>query len=88
MMCLLALQWLSPCCVQVPCLVLHFVCMCVALTLCCVLVCAVCRVLCCAPLQQADTITFLKAVIAEGDADHLPNHVRAYRIGELVKQKE
>lgn len=47
-----------------------------------------CRVLCCAPLQQADTITFLKAVIAEGDADHLPNHVRAYRIGELVKQKE
>lgn len=66
--------------------------MCVALTVCCVLVCCVPRaVLCCAvlpPLQQADTVTFLKAVIAEGDADHLPNHVRAYRIGELVKQKE
>lgn len=44
---------------------------------------------CCAVLYlQTDTVTCLKAVIAEGDADHLPNHVRGYRIGELVKQKE
>ncbi len=38
--------------------------------------------------MQADTIAFLQAVVAEGDADHLPSHIRAYRIAEMVKQKE
>jgi hypothetical protein len=45
-----------------------------------------CAVLCC--VLQADTIAFLQAVIAEGEADHLPSHVRAYRIAEMVKQRE
>jgi hypothetical protein len=45
-----------------------------------------CAVVCCG--LQADTVAFLQAVVAEGDADHLPSHIRAYRIAQLVKQKE
>jgi hypothetical protein len=35
---------------------------------------------------QADTVTLLQAIVAEGDADHLPSHVRSYRIAKMVQQ--
>jgi hypothetical protein len=34
-------------------------------------------------LLQADTVAALQAVIAEGEADHMPVHLRAYRIAKL-----
>jgi hypothetical protein len=34
-------------------------------------------------LLQADTVAALQAVIAEGEADHMPVHLRAYRIAQL-----
>jgi hypothetical protein len=34
-------------------------------------------------LLQADTVTALQAIIAEGEADHMPVHLRAYRIAKL-----
>lgn len=35
---------------------------------------------------QRDTVAALDAVIAEGDADHIPSHYRAWRIAQLGKR--
>jgi hypothetical protein len=43
---------------------------------------------CCCCRTQADTRAVLEAFVAEGDADHIPSHIRSYRMMKMVQQVE